>query len=1076
MRFLLRTPPGPPLRRIVAIAAVIAIALGSPALGRQEEPEAVETGGAGEKIAEIQRQLDALNAQLKELREEMASEPTPGEAEAPKVDPSWVEALEWREIGPAAMGGRIVDLAVVESDPSTFWVATASGGLLKTSNNGVTFEHQFDRESTVSIGAVAVAPMDPKIVWVGTGEENPRNSVSYGDGVYKSTDGGKTWEHKGLDATYQIGAIAIHPEDPEIVYVGALGRLYGPNPERGLFKTTDGGESWEKVLFVDEETGVIDVAMHPGTPETILAAAYTRRRDEFDVGDPAVKVGPEAGIYRSTDGGASFEKVAEGLPTCDLGRIDLDYFRGDPDVVFAVVESARIGEGPKQPEGKKPALMGIQGEDAAVGAGLTVVTPEGPSAKAGLLSGDVIVGIDDQAIESYQDMIDIIREKFAGDTVTVKVKRGDEEKTFDLTFGERPSGSGDPDRPFGAPLGGQQENKQDEQGDEGFQTGGIYKSNDGGASWERVNSLNPRPMYFSQVRVDPNDADRLYVLGLTLHRSNDGGATFTADGGNGVHADHHALWIDPRDGRHLILGTDGGVYVTYDRAENWDHLNQKALGQFYDVAIDPRRLYNAYGGLQDNGTWGGPVATRDGDGPVNEDWLRIGGGDGFGCAVDPDDPQQLYYTSQYGALQRLHLGTGERSGIRPPREEGISYRFNWSTPFLLSAHNSRIYYAAGNYVFKSLNKGDDLKRISPEISRTDRGTATALAESPIDPEILYVGTDDGALQVTRDGGGTWEDVSEALDLPGPRGISTIEPSRFEAGRCYLAVDGHRNDDDAPYLFVTEDAGKSWKSLNGNLPRGSTRCLREDVEDPELLYVGTEFALWFSIDRGNTWQRLNGEDLPTVAIHEVAVHPSAGEVVAATHGRSLWVLDVAPLRELTEEVLGADAHLFEPVPAVRWRRDPGRGGTNRQFHGTNPDRGAVLYYSLADDAEDVSLTIVDAAGDTLQELRAPGSAGLHRVVWDLTRRPEARRGGLAGLAGLADAVAGGRGRNRGVPVPPGTFGVVLKVGDDTQRRTIQVEADPILPDSEIILSDSDWEAPRNEEFAEDEDDEGGIVDD
>ncbi|WP_169980924.1 VPS10 domain-containing protein [Tautonia rosea] len=999
-----------------------------------------------DRISEIQERIEELTRQLEALKQAEA-ERALAEGEGPRVDPAWIDSLQWRELGPANMGGRIVSLAVVEDDPSTFYVATASGGLLKTTNNGISFTHLFERETTVSIGDVAVAPSDPNIVWVGTGEQNPRNSVSYGDGVYKSTDGGKTWTNMGLKESFQIGRILIHPHDSNVVYVGALGRLYGPNEERGLYKTTDGGDTWEKVLHLDESTGIIDAVMHPTNPDTLLVAAYERRRDEFDVGDPAVKFGEKAGIYKTTDGGRSFARITQGLPTCKLGRIGLNYFRSNPDVVFAIVESERIGEGPKLPEGKQPALMGIQGEDSEIGAGLTAITPDGPAAKAGLESGDVVTEIDGTKVEKYQDLIDVLRTKFAGDTVSVKARRGDEEKTFELTFAARPT-QGDTRRPFAASLGGQQENKQDEQGDEGFETGGVYKSTDGGETWTRINSLNPRPMYFSKIRVDPTDEQRLYVLGIALYRSQDGGKTFTADGAREAHADNHALWIDPRDGRHIILGTDGGTYVSYDRCEQWDHLNHLALGQFYHVAIDTRRLYSAYGGLQDNGTWGGPVATRNGQGPTNEDWIRVGGGDGFQCRVDPDDPDLIYYTSQYGALQRVNLRTGERGSIRPPRPEGTRYRWNWNTPFILSSHNPKVYYAAGNYVFRSLDRGNDLRIISPEITRTDRGSATALAESPVDRDVLYVGTDDGKLWVSRDGGVVWTDVTEALGLPGPRGMSTVEPSRFEAGRCYVAIDAHRNDDDNPYLFVTEDYGETWESITSNLPRGSTRCLREDVKNPELLYCGTEFALWFSINRGQSWQRLNS-NLPTVAIHEIAIHPTAGEIVAATHGRSLWVLDVTPIRELTEEVREAKAHLYRPLPAVRWKREPIRGGTNRKFYGENPTNGGVLYYSLTREAEQVSLNVVDAAGQTLQTLRTSRQPGLHRVVWDLTRRPEGRRG-----------LPGGR-RMQGIPVPPGTYGIILEVDGESFRQTIRVEQDPALPVSESIVADADWQ-PINEE--------------
>ena len=422
------------------------------------------------------------------------------------------------------------------------------------------------------------------------------------------------------------------------------------------------------MLFIDENTGIIDVQMSPADPETLLVAAYERRRDEFDVGDPAVKYGPGAGIYRTTDGGKSFAKVTEGLPTCQIGRIGLDFSGTDPNVVFAIVESEKIGMGPEQPEGEKPAYLGVQGEDVAEGVGLTVVTPDGPAAKAGLKAGDVVTSIGDDAIERFRDLIAVLGGHKAGEEVTVRVRREGEPVELALTFGERPGREGaDPERPFGGLLDGQQANKQGEQGDDGYEYGGVYRSTDGGKTWARINSLNPRPMYFSQIRVDPSDDDILYVLGIGLDRSTDGGETFQPDAGRGVHADHHALWIDPRDGRHMILGCDGGTYVTYDRGANWDHHNQKALGQFYHVAVDSRRMYHAYGGLQDNGTWGGPSALRGNAGPVDADWLQIGGGDGFRCQVDPDDPDLIYYTSQYGALQRIDLGTGERAAIRPDR-------------------------------------------------------------------------------------------------------------------------------------------------------------------------------------------------------------------------------------------------------------------------------------------------------------------------------------------------------------------------------------------------------------------------
>ncbi|MHC5003951.1 MAG: WD40/YVTN/BNR-like repeat-containing protein, partial [Planctomycetota bacterium] len=452
----------------------------------------------------------------------------------PALPDAWVDAMQWRSIGPANMSGRITALAVYEADPNIWWAASASGGLLKTTNNGVTFEHQFDRESTVSIGDVAVAPSNPDIVWVGTGESNPRNSVSWGDGVYKSTDGGATWTRMGLEDSFQIGRVAIHPENPDVVYVGALGRLWGTNEQRGLFKTTDGGETWEKILYVDEMTGVIDVQMHPQDPDTLVVATYERQRDGFDTNDPAKKWGPGSGLYRTRDGGASFEKLTEGLPTGTLGRIGLSWYRANPDIIYAVVESEKIGQ---QPE--NAAYLGASGEDAEVGARITQVVENEPAAQAGLQPGDIVLRISDKPIVSYQEMLAQIRRHLAGETVAFEVSRNREIVVLDVSFADRPEVREDAEAeeeeeeaeeprrggrrgsrsPFQGGLGGQNENLQDQQGPDGHEYGGIYRSDDGGDTWTRVNSVNPRPMYVSQIRVDPSDNQHIYVLGVSLYES-----------------------------------------------------------------------------------------------------------------------------------------------------------------------------------------------------------------------------------------------------------------------------------------------------------------------------------------------------------------------------------------------------------------------------------------------------------------------------------------------------------------------------------------------------------------------------
>jgi photosystem II stability/assembly factor-like uncharacterized protein len=1066
------------VRVILAGAVLVLTALSGPSLGQEKSQE--------QKIAELQKEVDALQKKLEELRRSMSGTTTP--LPEGMLNPEWIKALTWRSIGPAAMGGRITAISVFEADPCLYFVATASGGLLKTVNNGVTFEHLFDRESTVSIGDVCVAPSDRNIVWVGTGEANPRNSVSFGDGVYKSTDGGKTWKNMGLTKSFQIGKIVVHPKDPNIVYVGALGRLYGPNEERGLFKTTDGGATWQKIHYVDDKTGVIDMRMHPTDPETLLVAMYERRRHEFDTHngepafpdgydayDPAKKWGPGSGLFKTTDGGKTFRKLTKGLPACQLGRIGIDYHRKDPNTIFAIVESERIGMG-TPPKPSSEAYLGVIGEDAKPsGAALGEITSGSPADKAGLKAGDVIQSAGGKDVPNYAALVELLGKQKAGDKLTLKITRNQQSQEIVATLGSRPEQQrrggmfgGSRTRPYTFMYSSQRENIQDQQGPGADEYGGVYKSTDGGESWTRINSVNPRPMYFSQIRVDPSDDKYVYVLGIQLYRSQDGGKKFTPDGGQGVHPDQHALWIDPRDGRHMIVGCDGGFYVTYDRMAHWDFLNQMAIGQFYHVTVDNRRPYRVYGGLQDNASWGGPSRGLDGGGPINEDWIVLGGGDGFVCRVDSSDPDLVYWEFQDGNMFRRNLRTGESANIRPrplpggqkrinwnspflvsfgnvplipfpPNLTAVPYRFNWNTPFILSSHNSHIFYAGGNYVFRSLKQGDDLRPISPEITRTKVGSATALAESPRNPEVLYAGTDDGYLWVTRDGGVNWSNVTEKIGLPGPRWVASIEPSRFVEGRCYVVFDAHRCNDDDPYVYVTEDFGQTWKSLRSNLPMGPSRVLREDVENASLLFLGTEFAAWVSVDRGGHWTKLNN-NLPTVAVHEFAIHPTAGEMVAATHGRSLWVLDVTPLRQMTPEVLKAKVHLFQPNAVVRWRTEPQRGSLYgmgaRRFVGQNPPAGAQIYYLLGQKADKIALKVVDYAGKTVQEMKAVPDPGLHQVTWNLARSQA--RGGPSGQPGGRPAFFPVQ------PVPPGMYRVVLTVNGQEFSQPIKLEADPTVP--------------------------------
>ena len=906
----------------VGLLALIAALVTTPA---RSEPPKLTPAEKKKQVAEIEKQLAELKAKLDAVKAVPAAPATP-----PRTLPDGAMAkMPWRCVGPANMGGRVTALAVVESDPTTFFVATASGGLLKTTNNGTTFAHLFDDQSTVSIGDVAVAPSDPNVVWVGTGEANPRNSVSYGDGVYKSTDGGKTFKHMGLKAGFQTGRVLIHPENPDTVYVGVLGRLYGPNPERGLFKTTDGGKTWDKVLFVDENTGVMDARLDPFDPDTLLVATYERKRDGFDsfikspppVPDsygPIVTHGSGTALWKSTDAGKTWLKLTDGerptgLPTVKLGRVGLDFSRKEKGLVYAIIDTEKVGTG-TIPD----TYLGVVGEDVkGGGAKLARVTDDSPAATSGLKTGDVIVSSDGKKVTTYKAFVDKFLEKKPGDSLKLVVKRGDKELTLDVKLGKRkggerpppivpkviagfnvgrgegkgvlvdrvteggpadkagikggdritkvdgqdtpdlrtyqelvadrkpgdtakftiargdksevvevafapnpqtgPAGSTAERRPYGLGLGGQQPNVQNRQGDDAFQTGGVFKSTDSGDTWTRVNSLNPRPMYFSKVRTDPTDEERVYLLGDSpaIWVSPDGGATFKAAPVKGVHPDAHALWIDPADGRHMVLGCDGGFYLTYDRGEHWDHLNTLALGQFYHVAVDDRRPYRVYGGLQDNGTWGGPSRTLRDYGPVNEDYFFVSGGDGFVVRIDPTDPDLVYFESQNGFVGRRNFRTGDRARIRPKTEKGDpDLRFNWNTPFVLSHHNPGILYVGAQHVWRSMSRGDDLKRVSPELTRTDHGSMTAISESPRTADVVWAGTDDGYVWVTKDGGANWSNVTEnltAAGLPGNFWVASLEASREKDGPCYVVFDAHRSDDDKPYLFVTEDLGATWKS-------------------------------------------------------------------------------------------------------------------------------------------------------------------------------------------------------------------------------------------------------------------------
>lgn len=860
---------------------------------------------------------------------------------AQSVNESTLASLKFRQIGPAVMGGRIDDLAVVESNPSTFFVGSASGGVWKTTNAGTTWTPVFDNQAVSSIGDVTVAPSNPEIVWVGTGEPNNRQSSSFGDGVYKSTDGGLTWKNMGLRDSHHIGRIVIDPNDSDIVYVAALGHLWGANRERGLFKTTDGGLTWTNVLFINEDTGVVDVAMDPSNSRVLYAAAYSRRRTAwgFNGGSAA------SGLHRSADGGRSWTKLAGGLPDGVVGRIGVNVSRKNPNVVFATVEHRTAG--------------------------------------------------------------------------------------------------------------------------------GIFRSADRGMTWTRVNTMNPRPMYYSKIHIDPNDDNRIYVLGASFFVSTDGGRTFAdpatgRTGANdsmsamydvGVHGDHHALWINPRNSSHLILGNDGGLYFSFDGSINWDKVNNIPIAQFYAIGADMQKPYNICGGLQDNHSWCGPSAVRRSFGIMNSDWKQIDFGDGMYAVPDPNDPTTVYIEASNGSITRVNTVTGDRKPIRPaPKAGEPPYRYNWMPPIHLSPHNSKTVYFGANRVFKSTDRGEnwtasaDLTKAQnrdqfpimgvlpgPEtLSRHDGvsawGTLTTIAESPAQAGVVWAGTDDGNVQISRDGGTTFTNVVDRISgVPKDSWVSRIEPSHTEAGTAYVSFDRHWWDDFNPYVFMTTDFGQTWKSISTGLPEvGWVNVVKEHPKNPNVLFAGSETGLFVSTNKGGRWMRLKN-NLPTVPIDDLVIHPRENDLILGTHGRSIYILDdISVLDGLTTDVLNAEAHLFDPRPAtyqLAWKSES--YSAQREFKGENPPAGAIINYYLKAAVSDApKVDILDAQGKVVRELIGDSGGGVQRIVWDLRAAPPA-------------GVNGGRGPF----VLPGRYTVRLNAAGKQVTKAIQVDADPAMPVSD-----------------------------
>jgi photosystem II stability/assembly factor-like uncharacterized protein len=874
--------------------------------------------------------------------------------------PSLYQNLEFRSVGPAVTGGRIHDIEALADDPSTVYAATASGGIWKTTNKGTTWEPIFDDKPVSTFGDLDIAPSNPDVIWAGTGEQNNRQSTSWGNGVYRSTDAGKNWIHLGLEETRHIGRVKVHPENPEVAYVAALGNLWKGTEERGVFKTTDGGESWKKVLFIDEHTGVVDLVMDPEDPNTLYASAYQRLRRTWGFNGG----GPGSGIYKTTDGGESWNELTEGIPSGDKGRIGLTIAETNANILYATIEHA--------------------------------------------------------------------------------------------------------------------------------DSSGTYRTVDAGKSWERVNELNPRPMYYSHIVADPTDEERVYILATEFYMSDDGGETFrqmptrpTYD--VGVHSDHHTLWINPSNPEHFYLAGDAGLHESWDRGETYNRINNIPIGQFYAIGLDMRDPYYIYGGMQDNHSWVGPNANRRYMGIIDDDWSQVGFGDGMYHRPDPTNYRYVYSNSQNGGMTRLDPKTGDLLDIRPyPKDEDEEYRFDWVTPIELSSHDPSTVYFGGNRLFISHDKGvswnrtKDLTRgihrdslslmgvdgtedmLSKHDGTSSYAEIVTISESPLNSDIIWVGTDDGNIQVSRDGGDTWSEVAQNMKgVSYGTYVSRVEASTTDEGTIYATLDAHRDGDFAPYVYKSTDFGKSWVKITDGLPdEGSVNVITEHPDNPQLLFLGTEHHLYISNNGGNQWHQF-GANLPTTLYDDLEIHPRENDLVVGTHGRSIWILDdLTPLIEWTDNLKNKEAHLFSMQSAQimqYWKSTSYRG--QESFFGENPPQGTIINYYLSEDTDSVDVEVRNSSGKLVRTLKGPGKGGtIQRLNWNLRHEPppveeeeDEEEEGLIMSEDILPELPRST-DTKGPFVSPGAYKVILKAGGNTLTKTVTVEDDPEMP-----IDDKEWHA-------------------
>lgn len=959
----------------LAIAAACALAAGllvAPSF-------AVVAIGVGAAVASAQEMENRKPPLTKEQEREKFHPPALGMDAATRLagyakrvemeKSSPLSGLRFRNVGPEIQGGRIVDIEGIPARPDSLLVAFASGGLWRTDNRGGSWTPLFDGESSMTIGDIAAAGPDARVIYVGTGENNSSRTSYAGTGVFKTTDGGKTWENVGLQDSHHIGRVVVDRANPETVYVAALGHLYTENAERGVYKSVDGGRTWERVLFVDERTGAIDVAQHPTRPEVLYAATWEKARTAANF----LESGPGSGIWRSTDAGRTWARLGGGLPTgATVGRIGIDVSPARPETIYAVIDNQAL-----RPETEP----------------LDEDTPPGELTARRLrgLSTESFALLDDAALTRF-----LKANEFPKALTARALKR--QVKAGKIRIADLVAYLQDASRDlFERPIVGSE----------------VFRSDDGGATWKRTHEGRLEKIYYSygyyfgRVHVDPTDADRVYFGGVPFLGSTDGGRTWRGLDERGVHVDHHALFVDPRSPNRLALGNDGGLNLSFDHGETWSKVNNVPVGQFTTLALDNAEPYNILGGLQDNGVMRGPSTYNPGKSDPAA-WKAIYGGDGSAVVPDPKDPNIVYTAYQFGNASRLNLKTGEREKIRPRHELSATkkekpLRYNWVAPILMSPHSRDVLYFGANRLYRSFDRGDTWTAISEDLTSNAEqgdvpfGTLTSIAESPKRFGILYAGTDEGKVWGSRDGGLTWVDLSAGL-APS-RWVTRVIASAHDEGTVYVAQNGYRNDDFAPYVFRSTDYGRTWESLAAGLPAEPVNSIRDDPKGAHLLYVATDTGVFVSLDKGAAWIALTG-GLPHVPVHDVAVHPREGDLVVATHGRSVYVAEAASLRRLTPEVRAKALHAF-PIKTVK-------SGANRGY-GDHPwitwPREDVLariaYWSKG--GAPVTIAIRDENGSLWRELPGTTLAGMNQVDYDLSADPK--------LADAAENVARAKARRK-----------------------------------------------------------------